>query len=126
MARITNKDEIITDIKDGAAGHLKLALLLTGAHTAALGYCIKALSDGRTGLGLLTAIFGVGFIAGAVNYAGAYFSSLVSTNAIREDRDPNDEPGAGFLKLATWRSLWISGLALVAGVLVFIVKVLFF
>jgi hypothetical protein len=128
MPRIVNKDEILAQYEKTSAIGLKIGSLLTAAHVAALGYPITALSSydatkpAMTRLGIFIAIFGVGLLAGVINLAAVLFAKVVTYNSIHEDRDPNDEPSAGFLIVSARYSLIVSFTALLLGVLVFIIR----
>ena len=128
MPTIKNKDELLADLREDYTTHFTIAGLLLAAHAACLGYCIKVLNDYASanpvnrGVGIFVAIFGAGLIAAIVNYASLFFARMVARNAIRSDRDPNDEPSAEFLKRAAWYSLLIAGFALILGILIFVVR----
>jgi hypothetical protein len=132
VARIANKDALLRENAENSKRNLVFAGLLIGAHAACLGYCIKVLQDyasgnpANKGIGILVIIFGLGLTASLINYAALYFARMVVQNALRDDRDPNDEASRDFLAFTAWYSLLGAGGFLILGPLVFVVRYAFY
>jgi hypothetical protein len=113
-----SKEAFLQHTRDGYDTHLKTANYLFVAHGAGFVGCLSVLKDHANvpqlkGVGLYIILFGIGFLAGILNYVALIFARAVAVNAAIRDEDPH-RLTANFL-------LWVHLIGLVGSIIVLVV-----